>query len=130
MQSLFESLQICAAREWSIEFSTCARDRSGLRAAAVAVVFDHDRFRRAGSDDDRGRAGLGDLGEGDRRVDGAGSLAMIAFPSGARVWLATGHTDMRNYVERGIMRSPGPPKRTYYIYINRMGLANQALRSA
>ena len=23
------------------------------------------------------------------------SLAMIAFPSGARVWLATGHTDMR-----------------------------------
>ena len=21
---------------------------------------------------------------------------MIAFPSGARVWLATGHTDMRN----------------------------------
>ena len=32
---------------------------------------------------------------------------MIAFPSGARVWLATGHTDMRNYAERRIMRSPG-----------------------
>jgi hypothetical protein len=28
-------------------------------------------------------------------ADGAGSLAMIAFPSGALVWLATGHTDMR-----------------------------------
>jgi hypothetical protein len=30
----------------------------------------------------------------------------IPIPSGARVWLATGHTDMRNYVERRIMRSP------------------------
>ena len=55
---------------------------------------------------------------------------MIAFPSGARVWLATGHTDMRNYAERRIMRSPGPPKRTYRRCINKMKLANQALQSA
>jgi hypothetical protein len=27
-------------------------------------------------------------------------------PTGVRVWLATGHTDMRNYVECRIMRSP------------------------
>jgi hypothetical protein len=25
-----------------------------------------------------------------------------------RVWLATGHTDMRNYAERIVMRSPQP----------------------
>jgi hypothetical protein len=31
---------------------------------------------------------------------------MIPFPAGVRVWLATGHTDMRNYAERRIMRSP------------------------
>src|SRR5208337_3795949 len=47
------------------------------------------------SHDDRRRAGCVDVGERDRRADGAGSLSMIAFPSGARVWLATGHTDMR-----------------------------------
>jgi transposase len=40
-------------------------------------------------------AGRGDVGARDRRADGAGSLSMIAFPSGARVWLAAGHTDMR-----------------------------------
>jgi hypothetical protein len=31
---------------------------------------------------------------------------MIAFASDARVWLVTGHTDMRNYAEHKIMRSP------------------------
>jgi hypothetical protein len=31
---------------------------------------------------------------------------MIAFPAGVRVWLATGHTDMRNYAECTIMLSP------------------------
>jgi hypothetical protein len=30
---------------------------------------------------------------------------MIAIPSGVQVWLATGHTDMRNYAERTIMLS-------------------------
>jgi hypothetical protein len=40
---------------------------------------------------------------------------MIPIPSGARVWLATGHTDMRNYAERTIMRStpPGDLRRTF-----------------
>ena len=54
-----------------------------------------------------------DFGEGDRRADGAGSVAMIAFPSGARVWLATGHTDMRKgfgslalMVQEGFKRDP------------------------
>ncbi len=31
---------------------------------------------------------------------------MIPVPAGVRVWLATGVTDMRRYVERRIMRSP------------------------
>jgi hypothetical protein len=30
---------------------------------------------------------------------------MIPVPSGARVWLAAGHTDMRNYVEFMVMLS-------------------------
>ena len=32
--------------------------------------------------------------------------AMIPIPSGVRVWLAVGRTDMRNYAERTIMWSP------------------------
>lgn len=32
---------------------------------------------------------------------------MIPVAAGVRIWIATGHTDMRNYVERRIMRSPG-----------------------
>jgi len=40
---------------------------------------------------------------------------MIPVPSGVRVWLATGHTDMRNYVMRRIMRSPG------WLGLNRTG---------
>ena len=31
---------------------------------------------------------------------------MIVLPAGVKVHLALGHTDMRNYVERRIMRSP------------------------
>src|SRR5208282_3384669 len=70
------------------------RGRGRVRATTRAG-FDHDRVRRAGSSEDRGCSGRGDAVERDRRTDDAGSLAMIAFPSGARVWLATGHTDMR-----------------------------------
>ena len=31
---------------------------------------------------------------------------MIPVPVGVKVWLATGHTDMRNYAERRIMVRP------------------------
>jgi hypothetical protein len=31
---------------------------------------------------------------------------MITLPSGVRVWLACGVTDMRNYAESSVMRSP------------------------
>ena len=31
---------------------------------------------------------------------------MISIPAGSRIYLACGHTDMRNYAERGIMLSP------------------------
>jgi hypothetical protein len=35
---------------------------------------------------------------------------MIAPPAGARIYLACGVTDMRNYAERRIMLSPGCPR--------------------
>src|SRR5450631_2574482 len=68
-----------------------------------ALRGDHDRLRRECSPDDRGRSGRANAVYGDRRAGGARSpprtseahLEMIAFPSGARVWLATGRTDMR-----------------------------------
>jgi hypothetical protein len=31
---------------------------------------------------------------------------MIPVPAGLRIWIATGHTDMRRYVACRIMRSP------------------------
>jgi hypothetical protein len=31
---------------------------------------------------------------------------MIPVPASTKIWLAAGVTDMRNYVERRIMRSP------------------------
>ena len=34
---------------------------------------------------------------------------MIPVPSGVRVWLAVGHTDMRRYAECMVMRSSGLP---------------------
>jgi hypothetical protein len=34
---------------------------------------------------------------------------MIVLPSGAHVWLACGYTDMRNYAESSVMRSPRQP---------------------
>jgi hypothetical protein len=34
---------------------------------------------------------------------------MIPVPSGMRVWLAVGHTDMRRYAESEIMLSPQRP---------------------
>jgi len=43
---------------------------------------------------------------------------MIPVPSGVRVWLATGATDMRRYAERRIMRSPQPLARLLYNIIN------------
>ena len=35
---------------------------------------------------------------------------MIPIASGVRVWLATGHTDMRRYAECMIMLSPRGPR--------------------
>jgi len=41
---------------------------------------------------------------------------MIPVPSGMRVWLATGATDMRRYAECPIMRSPVPEASMALIY--------------
>jgi len=55
---------------------------------------------------------------------------MIPVPSGVRIWIASGHADMRNYVVHRIMRSPGLRKLSSYRYINQLRLADQALQSA
>ena len=55
---------------------------------------------------------------------------MIVLPAGVKVHLALGHTDMRNYVERKIMRSPGRPRRAQYQHISRLWLADQAFQLA
>jgi hypothetical protein len=45
---------------------------------------------------------------------------MIPVPSGARVWLPAGHTDMRNYAERAIMRSTRPSDLPTRLVINNL----------
>ena len=68
--------------------------------------------RSAGADRDRTVAGASPAGGLRCRRRGAAARprcpgsAMTPLPSGTKVWLATGHTDFRNYVERRIMRSP------------------------
>lgn len=39
---------------------------------------------------------------------------MIALPTGVRVWIAAGHTDMRRYAARRIMRSR--PQKVNFLY--------------
>ena len=55
---------------------------------------------------------------------------MIPMSANLRVWLATGATDMRNYAEHRIMRSPLWHSRAYVIDINVLTLIYRALRSA
>jgi hypothetical protein len=40
---------------------------------------------------------------------------MIPVPSSVQVWLAVGRSDMRNYAERRIMRSP-QASISYFLY--------------
>jgi transposase len=51
-------------------------------------------FCRRGSDADHGHGRHGDA-EGRSRGAGRWTAAVIPIPSGVRVWIATGHTDMR-----------------------------------
>ena len=63
--------------------------------AAAVGGLDRDRLVRRGAGQDQGcrRSGGGHRGRGGR--DEGTSTSVIPFPSGTRVWLATGHTDMR-----------------------------------
>jgi len=56
---------------------------------------DRDRTRRRNACADHRRGRCGGRVCGGRGADGEGAAVMIAFPAGVRVWLATGHTDMR-----------------------------------
>jgi IS66 Orf2 like protein len=53
-----------------------------------------DRVRERSADADHGRRRSGDI-DGGGCSAGRWTAAMIAIPSGGRVWIATGHTDMR-----------------------------------
>ena len=55
---------------------------------------------------------------------------MIPIPTGVRVWLASGQTDKRNYVERRIMRSPLWLSRACIIEINVLVVIDQAFHTA
>ena len=102
------------------------RWRRDLRSAATGfaeVVVAPDRSERSGTDgagaDDRtrprhSRAHCGDgargIGDGSYQSFGA---AMIGVPTGVRVWIAAGHTDMRRgmqslalQVQEGLKRDP------------------------
>src|SRR5262249_38752964 len=65
----------------------------------------------AGADHRRGRCGYGVCSG--RHTGSEGAAVMIAFPAGVRVWLATGHTDMRRgfgclavFVQKQVKREP------------------------
>jgi transposase len=67
------------------------RLRRRLRQPAAG---DRDRVCDRGSDADHGRGRQGDA-DGSNRSAGRWTAAMIPLPTGVRVWLAAGHTDMR-----------------------------------
>jgi hypothetical protein len=53
---------------------------------------------------------------------------MIPVAAGARIWIATGHTDMRNYVERRIKRSSGRSEPNRFGHDERAGFAMKRRR--
>src|SRR3546814_16895793 len=68
---------------------------AGACASRAGWWWGHrDRVREWDPDADHGLNRPGDA-DGGRRRAGRGTAAMIPVPSGVRVWLATGYTDMR-----------------------------------
>ena len=70
-------------------------DRAGGHASRCGRSRDdRDRVRHGSADADHRRGGHRDA-DGGGRGAGRRSAAMIPMASGVRVWIATGHTDMR-----------------------------------
>ena len=55
---------------------------------------------------------------------------MIGVLLGTRVWIAAGVTDMRNYAERTIMRSPQPARSVFLFVMRGMALSQRRAPSA
>ena len=100
---------------WRQELCGPARAAPGFAAVTIATEpgaaanpdcdirrTDRDRVGERSAAADQRRCGCCDGFGGDRGADGQAAMT-IPLPSGARVWLATGHTDMRNYAECMIM---------------------------
>ena len=66
-------------------------DGSRFEFEQWATWGDRDRVRRGSAPSGDRRTAGGD----DRDLRAGAAVTMIAFSSGARVWLTTGHTDMR-----------------------------------
>ena len=74
-----------------------AEERGGSPPLLVRTAdgLDRDRAARRDQGQDQGHGRSGGRVGGDRRGDGATPAPVITLPAGTRVWLATGHTDMR-----------------------------------
>jgi transposase len=100
--------QLCVRPQASATFAAVRIAFGGAGEACIAEYPGRDRDRvckRVAHSDHR--SGRPDDTDGSGCHAGAQrTAAMIPVPSGVQVWLATGHTDMRNYAERTIMLSP------------------------
>jgi IS66 Orf2 like protein len=86
---------LAAAAAGSAATGFCAgTDCAGGADLCVQPGNDRDRVCRRGADADHGRGRRGDA-DGCGRGAGEWTAAMIPIASGVRVWIATGHTDMR-----------------------------------
>ena len=87
--------------KWRREVMAARAEDQFVPAVIVDGQRDVERSQVSGRAGDRGRAGQrspGDDWRGGDGVDGergATGAAMIPVPSGVRIWIATGHADMR-----------------------------------
>src|SRR6516225_210459 len=91
---------VFAAKRGARFCSSANRGGSGSAWTAGVGRRDRDRVRRGNAAADHGRGRCVDSDCRARRAGGEGVAVMIAFPAGVRVWLATGHTDMRRGFEQ------------------------------
>jgi transposase len=93
----------------------CAGDRRGYAASNNSVVAT-ERARTGcyrGADEGRAGSNWGQRAAGIDHGNVEGAAIVIPVPSGGRVWIATGHTDMRRgmrglalQVQEGLRRDP------------------------
>src|SRR5271168_1076597 len=105
-----EGLWFCVCDHYgfgSFTFGTVGATAPGTGIGDCGARGDHRRISIWGTADDRS-FGFGGVGDGC-----ATGVAMIPVPAGVRIWIATGHTDMRRgmrglvlQVQEGLGRDP------------------------